>query len=100
MLPNFRSYQLSVELYQACKKTKVPSYLKDQLLRASSSVSLNLAEGSAKSSTKERQRYYNIAFASLREVQAVIDLEKEQLKEIHHLADMLGGHLYKLCHSN
>ena len=66
-------------------------------MRASSSISLNLAEGSAKLSQKDRLRFYTIAFASLREVQALIDLEKEKLKAIYSLADTLGAHLYKLC---
>jgi four helix bundle protein len=60
-------------------------------------VVLNLSEGSARTSQKERARFYIIAFASLREVQAVIDME-EGLKELSPLADKLGAHLYKLTH--
>ncbi len=56
---------------------------------------LNLSEGSARSSKKERVRFYVIAFASLREVQALIDME-ESLKELVPMADVLGAHLYKL----
>ena len=78
---------------------KLPSYLKDQLMRASASISLNLSEGSAKTSKKDRMRFYQIAFASLREVQALIDLEKDKLKTLFPLADSLGAHLFKLCHS-
>ena len=83
---NFRSYQLAVNLYRECKelcvKGSVPSTIKDQLLRASSSVALNLSEGSAKPTLKDRQRYYSIAFASLREVQSIIDLEHATLNPL------------------
>ncbi len=67
-------------------------------MRASLSVCLNLAEGTAKPTRKDRQRFYSIAFASLREVQALIDLE-EPLKELEAHADHLGASLYKLTHT-
>ena len=97
MLQNFRSYQLSLQLYRECRELRLPHHLKDQLVRAASSISLNLAEGSAKPASKERRRFYTIAFASLREVQAVIDLEGESLASIRGQADVLGAHLYRLC---
>lgn len=99
MLNNFRSYQLALKLYQQCKSKPLPHFLKDQLLRASSSIVLNLAEGSAKTSHKDRSRFYGIAFASLREVQAVIELEKEVLADLATPSDTLAAHLYKLCRS-
>jgi four helix bundle protein len=95
MLENFRTYQLAVQLHKDCKTRPLPHYLKDQLLRASSSVALNLAEGSARSTIKDRKRFYTMAFASLREVQALIDLE-ESLEPLKANADSLGAHLYKL----
>ncbi len=63
-LKNFRSYELSIQFYQACKPVMLPYALKDQLTRAASSITLNLAEGAAKPSSKERLRYYSIAFGS------------------------------------
>jgi four helix bundle protein len=98
MLENFRTYQLAVQLHKDCKAKPLPHYLKDQLLRASSSVALNLAEGSARATVKDRKRFYTIAFASLREVQALIDLE-ESLDPLKVSADLLGAHLYKLIRS-
>ena len=44
-MDNFRTYDLAVQLYQVCKKHSVPSFLRNQLDRASSSIVLNLAEG-------------------------------------------------------
>src|SRR4051794_15591186 len=97
MLANFRSYQLAVSLYQLCKTSPLHGSLRDQLLRAGSSICLNLAEGSAKPSKKDRLRFYTIAFASLREVQAIVDLERDKLPMLVAPTDTLGAHLYKLC---
>lgn len=76
----------------------LPAYLRDQLLRASSSVALNLAEGSAKPTRKDQLRYYYIALASLRESQAALDLAPKPNSELRNLADQLGACLYRLCH--
>jgi four helix bundle protein len=74
-IQGFRTYDLALQLHQACKAIQLPGYLKDQLLRASSSVALNLAEGSGKPSKRDRVRFYAITLGSLREVQACADLE-------------------------
>ena len=49
MRKNFRTYQLSVEYYHHAIDLQLPRHLKDQMARAASSVTLNLAEGSGKS---------------------------------------------------
>ncbi|MBI1859802.1 MAG: four helix bundle protein, partial [Deltaproteobacteria bacterium] len=67
MLSDFQAFQNSKALYLACKKLKLPLFLKDQLLRASSSVALNVAEGSGKWTGKDQKRFYSIAYGSLRE---------------------------------
>jgi four helix bundle protein len=92
----FRTYELSIEFYKLCKTVRIPSALKDQLMRASSSVTLNLSEGSAKLSQKERIRFYSIAFASVKEVQAIIRLE--ELEQLAAKADHLAASCYKLVH--
>ena len=97
MLAKFETYQLSLELYRECQKLTLPHHLKDQLSRASLSICLNLAEGSAKPSIKEKRRFYAIAFGSCREVQTVIELEKESTHEIFSIADQVAAHLYRLC---
>ena len=95
-MKQFRTYQLALDLYKACKDLKIPYYLKDQLQRASSSIVLNLAEGSAKPTQKDRMKFYAIAFGSTREVQAIIAMEPAKLAGIHDLADHVGACLYKL----
>ena len=94
-MKNFRTYQLAVTFYKQCQSLKLPYYLKDQLNRASSSVVLNLAEGSSKT-LKDRRRFYRIAFASFRESEAVPDLQDSVTKDIKSIQDKLGAHLYKL----
>ena len=37
---------------------KIPTHLKDQLVRASSSIALNLAEASGERTSKEKERFY------------------------------------------
>jgi four helix bundle protein len=96
IMKNFRTYHLAVEFYHSCLKLKLPRHLRDQLQRASSSVALNLAEGSGRRTLKDQQHFYRIAFASLRECQAVLDLASiKESKEIS-LADKLAAHTYKL----
>ena len=100
MLDSFRTYQISLELYRAAEKVKGLRYdLKDQLLRASSSICLNLAEGSAKPTVKDRKKFYFIALGSCREVQTVIEMKRNEIGELHALADRLGGSLYRLTRS-
>jgi len=97
-LQNFKTYQLAKAFYQKVIPIKYGSAnLRDQMLRAASSVALNLAEGSAKSSAKERARFYEISLASLREAQAVIDLQN--IQKLSADADMLGAHIYRLISS-
>ena len=96
MLKNFRTHDLAVEFYKECKKVALPAYAKDQLRRAAFSVALNLAEGAAKPTLKDRLRFYSISLASLREVQSVIQLEG--LSQLEPKADHLGASIYKLVH--
>lgn len=94
---NLRSHDLAVELYQQAKESKIPRQLKDQLVRSSSSIALNLNEGWGRRSENDRMHFFNMALGSLREVQSIIKLEK--LDELHSTADHLGACLYKLTRS-
>lgn len=96
MLSQFRTYNLSVSLYRATASLKLDRHLKDQLLRAASSVPLNLAEGSGKRSPKDRRRFYDIAWGSLNEVSAIIDLSGVKQSDLLQLLDATRASLYKL----
>jgi four helix bundle protein len=95
MLNRFEAYQLALRLYRRGRGIHCPGYVRDHLQRACLSVVLNLAEGSAKPTAKERQRFYSIALGSIREVQAVLDLS-QQSSEITTLADRVGAMVYRL----
>ncbi len=73
---------------------RMPYHLKEQFERASSSVVLNLAEGSAKPTAKDRVKFYRIAPGSLRECQGVLALVQNQM--LSQKADYVGACLYKL----
>ena len=97
MLQNFKSYNLAQALYQECQQLKAQAYIRDQLMRASLSIVLNLAEGSAKTSRKDRKRFYEIALGSARETQAIVALLNA--KKAMALADQLGACVFCLIRS-
>ncbi len=98
MLKDFHAYQLSLEFHRICRDISMPSYLRDQLLRSSSSVALNLAEGSAKLTPKEQRRFYTIAYASFRESQAALTMSEVKLPGSSTTTmDRLGACLFRLA---
>ncbi len=101
MFKNFRAYQLAVTFYKNCENLRGPKHLQEQLLRSSSSIALNLAEGSERVTDRDRRRFYRISMASLRESQAVLDLlsSTKATDEAKLLAEQLGGYVFKLCQS-
>lgn len=93
-MQTFRTYELAKQFYKDCESLKLKAPLKDQFDRAILSVVLNLAEGAAKPTGKDRKRFYAIAMGSLRESQAILDLcgYSEYLKK----SDPVAACLYKL----
>src|SRR3989338_6092618 len=94
---HLRSYQLAVQFYRIAKGIELPGHLKDQLRRAASSVALNLSEGTGKRTGKDRGRFFFIAMGSIRECQAVTELEPEAFN--HQTRDLLyhlAASVYKL----
>ena len=96
MRKTFRTYHLAVEFYGQAEGISLPRFLKDQLQRASSSVVLNLAEGRGRETMADQRRFYRIAFGSLRECQAILDLCSSANPEAVATADRLAAHIYKL----
>ena len=93
-MKNFRTYELAIEFFKSCQSLKLSVIAKDQFDRALLSVLLNLAEGSAKPTSRDRKRYYSIALGSLREVQVILDLcgYPSQFQ----MSDTVAGCLYRL----
>ncbi len=98
-MKTFRTLDLAVEFHELANGVKAPAYLRDQLLRASSSIALNLSEGNAKQSAKEKKRYYQTAYASLQECKSIFKLMKDEHSPIVRLGDHLGASLYKLLNA-
>ncbi|MCC6278336.1 MAG: four helix bundle protein [Oligoflexia bacterium] len=98
-MKTFRTLNLATEFFEKAEKLKVKGHLRDQLLRGSSSVALNLSEGNAKFSIDEKKRFYQIAYASLKECQTILKLLAIEDQEIIKVADHLGACLYKLLDS-
>lgn len=100
MLDRFDVYQISKKFYWACKELKLQWFLYDQLLRASSSITLNIAEGSGKRTPLDQGRFYSIALGSLRECQAILELERVDNPNLKMQADQHGAMLFKLSRIN
>ena len=99
-MKTFRTLDLAVTYYELAEKIRITGNLRDQLLRAASSIALNLAEGNAKSSVKEKKRYYQTAYASLKECETVLKLVKTEDSIIIQTTNHLGASLYKLMNSS
>lgn len=97
MLDNFRAFQLAKTLYQISKTLRLSVHLKDQLLRSTSSIALNLAESSGERSEKEKDRYYTMARGSFFEAQAILELEGIHDPDLADTINQLGAVLYALC---
>ncbi|MCB9501138.1 MAG: four helix bundle protein [Deferribacteres bacterium] len=72
-------YQISVLFaswaYEKSKALKgVDRHIRDQLLRASLLIPLNIAEGNGKFSLADRRRFFEISNGSSRECGAILDL--------------------------
>ena len=98
-MQTFHTLDLAVQFEHLVRKQRVSPYLQDQLRRASASIALNLAEGNAKFSRRDKARFYEIALGSLRECQTLFRLEHLEAPELHQIADRIGGSLYCLVRS-
>ncbi|WP_163712934.1 four helix bundle protein [Mangrovibacterium lignilyticum] len=82
-------WQLSIKLAKMVYQTSIrfPETekfgLTNQIRRASVSISSNIAEGSARTSSKNQARFYEIAFGSLMEVtsQLILAVELEYISK-------------------
>ena len=97
---HLRSYQLAVKFYAIVRAKKLPCPLSNQLRRAASSIALNLAEGTGRRGAADRVRFFDIALGSVRECQAIAELEPASFTEADKdLADHLAASTFKLTRS-
>ena len=99
MRQNFRTYNLALSFYRRARTLRLPTHLREQLNRADSSVALNLAEGAGRSTRADQNRFFSIAFGSLRECQAILDLAETTEESAAKDADILAAHIYRLIKS-
>ena len=94
----FEAYHLSIKFWESALKLleQFPSgnsVVKDQLKRAAASIPLNIAEGSGRTKTDDRKRFYAIARGSVLESAAILDLlvrlEPKLLEQIKHSKEEL-----------
>ena len=96
-MQNLMSYQLAVKFYGEAKTIKLPYIVKNQFQRAALSVALNISEGTGKRSMRDRVRFFEIAMGSIRECQAVIELEPAAFNSLQKdLLDHLAACTFKL----
>lgn len=98
-MSNFRTLELAIEFYGLTEKKDIKGNLRDQLLRAASSISLNLSEGNAKRTPKEKRRFYHTAYASTHECKTILRLIKNEDKELESMVDKLGASIYRLMNA-
>jgi four helix bundle protein len=95
----FRTLETAIEFAKVCQRLQVAWHLRDQLARSSSSVALNLAEGSAKPTVGDRYRSYRIALGSFREAETILQIASINQPEIQTLTKKLAAQLTALCKS-
>src|SRR5690242_1433254 len=100
MITKFKAFDLAVTFHRLATTIETPAFLKDQFTRASSSIVLNLAEGSGKTSPRDRARFFEYAYASTKECQAILCLLIGAPLEASDLANQLGGMTYRLVQNN
>ena len=96
----FRTLDLAVEFYRMVQELEMKGHLRDQLIRAASSISLNLAEGNAKGTVNEKRHFFQTAYGSLQECKTIFKLLKITSGDCFDKADHLGASLYKLINSD
>jgi four helix bundle protein len=100
-------YRASIEYvgwaYRLCERLKGHRNAKDQLLRASQAIPLNIAEGNGKATNGDRRRYFEIARGSALECAAAQDvlqvcgaLKESENNEAKRVLDRIVAMLTKL----
>ena len=94
MVAKFKTYQLSLQLFDRCQKLNLPGYMRNQLNRAALSVSLNLSEGNLRLTKKDKRKYLIQAYVSVREVQTILHIVNAKAE--FDLADQIGACIFTM----
>lgn len=96
----FRTLELAIEFHRLVEKLAIQGHLRDQISRAATSVCLNLSEGNAKRSVKEKKRFYQTAYASAQECKTILKLSYVSDTTAIDTADKLGAYIFNLLKSD
>lgn len=97
-----QSEKIYRNLLSLINNNRIPRFLRLQLDRASTSITLNIAEGAGKYSRKDKKNFYTIARASAQECVSILRIlkirnyiggatYKSLYDEFEHLSKMLSG---------
>jgi four helix bundle protein len=82
LFENLEAYKQTLEfsnsLSEWLEQVKINPSLKDQILRASSSIALNIAEGTGRFTKGEKRNFYVMSRGSVYECVAVLQILKKQ----------------------
>ena len=96
-MKQFRTLDLAMEIYEEASKLRLKAPLQNQYDRALLSIVLNLSEGSAKPTVKDRTKFYFISYGSLREVRTILKLSK--VYQYEDMMDKLSAYIWKLTNN-
>lgn len=96
-------YRAAVEAARRIRAARWPrrsAHIRDQAVRASESIVLNIAEGVGRGPGDARRNHHRIAFGSTAEARAaldVVDLPEEQMIPIDRLLRRIGAMLARMA---
>ena len=93
-MTKFKCLNLAIEQYRAIKDLKLKGEERSQIERAALSVPLNLSEGNGKFTLKDKRKFFNIAYASQKEVQTMLLILDN--RKLSYKAESLAKMLYVL----
>jgi len=73
-----RAKRFNKQIRLFLKSTNIDSVSRNQLLRASLSIVLNIAEGSGRFSSRDKRNFYIISRSSLIETISILDILKDE----------------------
>ena len=94
MTTKLRVLESAMIQYKEIKALSFKGEFRSQIERAALSVVLNLSEGNAKFTRKDKRKFFNISYASNKEVQTLLQLADKN--ELYKKCDSISAQLYRL----
>ena len=94
MTTKLRVLESAMIQYKEIKALSFKGEFRSQIERAALSVVLNLSEGNAKFTRKDKRKFFNISYASNKVVQTLLQLADKN--ELYKKCDSISAQLYRL----